>query len=34
MAFAWNDTSFLVLRLLLGLAEAGFVPGAALYLTY
>jgi ACS family tartrate transporter-like MFS transporter len=34
MAFAWNDTSFLVLRLLLGLAEAGFVPGVVLYLTY
>ncbi|MFM9153553.1 MAG: MFS transporter, partial [Methylocystis sp.] len=34
MAFAWNDTSFLALRLLLGLAEAGFVPGVVLYLTY
>jgi ACS family tartrate transporter-like MFS transporter len=34
MAFAWNEASFLVLRLLLGLAEAGFVPGVVLYLTY
>lgn len=34
MALAWNEASFLVLRLLLGLAEAGFVPGVVLYLTY
>lgn len=34
MAIAWNEASFLVLRLLLGLAEAGFVPGVVLYLTY
>lgn len=34
MALAWNEGSFLVLRLLLGLAEAGFVPGVVLYLTY
>jgi D-galactonate transporter len=34
MAFVWNDTSFYVLRLLLGIAEAGFLPGLALYLTY
>ena len=34
MAFAWNSESFLILRLLLGLAEAGFVPGVVLYLTY
>lgn len=34
MALAWNEASFLALRLLLGLAEAGFVPGVVLYLTY
>jgi sugar phosphate permease len=34
MAFAKTDTSFSVLRLLLGLAEAGFFPGVLLYLTY
>ena len=34
MALAWNEASFLTLRLLLGLAEAGFVPGVVLYLTY
>ena len=34
MAGAWNEASFLVLSLLLGLAEAGFVPGVVLYLTY
>lgn len=34
MALARNETSFLLLRLLLGLAEAGFVPGVVLYLTY
>ena len=34
MAFAWNDTSFYVLRFLLGVAEAGFLPGVAMYLTY
>lgn len=34
MALAWSEASFLVLRLLLGLAEAGFVPGVVLYLTY
>ncbi len=33
MALAWNESSFLVLRLLLGLAEAGFFPGVVLYLT-
>jgi ACS family tartrate transporter-like MFS transporter len=33
MAFVWNEASFLTLRLLLGLAEAGFVPGVVLYLT-
>ena len=27
MAFVWNDTSFYVLRFLLGVAEAGFFPG-------
>ncbi|MGA9599762.1 MAG: MFS transporter [Methylocystis sp.] len=34
MALAWSEASFLVLRLLLGLAEAGFFPGVVLYLTY
>ncbi|MEK4033474.1 MFS transporter [Methylocystis sp. IM3] len=33
-AFVWSETSFVVLRLLLGAAEAGFAPGAILYLTY
>lgn len=34
MALAQGEASFLALRLLLGLAEAGFVPGVVLYLTY
>jgi len=34
MALAWNESSFLALRLLLGLAEAGFFPGVVLYLTF
>ena len=34
MAFVWNETSFVTLRLLLGAAEAGFAPGVILYLTY
>ncbi|ACL56448.1 MFS transporter [Methylobacterium nodulans] len=34
MAFVQGDTSFWVLRVLLGLAEAGFFPGVLLYLTY
>ena len=34
MALAWNEASFLSLRLLLGLAEAGFFPGVVLYLTF
>ncbi len=33
-AFTWNETSFVALRLLLGVAEAGFAPGVILYLTY
>lgn len=33
-ALVWNETSFVVLRLLLGAAEAGFAPGVILYLTY
>jgi len=33
-AFAWNDWSFYAIRFLLGLAEAGFFPGALLYLTW
>jgi MFS transporter, ACS family, tartrate transporter len=34
MALIWSDTSFLVLRFLLGVAEAGFFPGIILFLTY
>lgn len=33
-AFVWSETSFVALRLLLGVAEAGFAPGVILYLTY
>lgn len=33
-AFVWSENSFVALRLLLGAAEAGFAPGAILYLTY
>lgn len=34
MAAVWNEASFIALRFLLGVAEAGFAPGAILYLTY
>ena len=34
LAFAHNETTFYVLRFLLGVAEAGFFPGVILYLTY
>jgi len=34
MMFVRTPTSFLVLRFLLGVAEAGFYPGILLYLTY
>lgn len=34
MAFVVNDTSFYVMRILLGAAEAGLFPGVMLYLTY
>jgi MFS family permease len=34
MMFARGDASFYTLRVLLGLAEAGFFPGMILYLTY
>ncbi|WP_314384145.1 MFS transporter [Pseudomonas brenneri] len=34
MVFAHNETSFYILRFLLGVAEAGFFPGVILYLTY
>jgi ACS family 4-hydroxyphenylacetate permease-like MFS transporter len=33
-AFAQGETSLYALRLLVGIAEAGFVPGVLLYLTY
>ncbi len=33
-AFAWNDWSFYTVRFVLGVAEAGFFPGALLYLTW
>ncbi len=34
MAFVRDETSFYLLRFLLGAAEAGFMPGIILYLTY
>lgn len=34
MALVWNEASFLILRFLLGVAEAGFFPGIILFLTY
>ncbi|UPG74710.1 MFS transporter (plasmid) [Roseomonas gilardii subsp. gilardii] len=34
MAFIGGETSFYILRFLLGAAEAGFVPGILLYMTY
>jgi len=34
MLFTKSDTSFSVVRFLLGAAEAGFFPGAILYMTY
>ena len=34
MAFVRSETSFYAMRLLLGIAEAGFFPGIILYLTY
>lgn len=34
MAFVTGETSFYILRFLLGVAEAGFFPGIILYLTY
>ena len=33
LGFAWNQTSFYILRFLLGLAEAGFFPGVLYVLT-
>jgi MFS transporter, ACS family, tartrate transporter len=32
--FMWDETSFYVLRFLLGVTEAGFFPGMILYLSY
>lgn len=34
MAFVWSAGSFYALRFLLGVAEAGFLPGLAVYVTY
>ncbi len=34
MAFAWDEKSFVTFRFLLGVSEAGFMPGIILYLTY
>ena len=34
MSLIWNDVSFLVLRFLFGVAEAGFFPGIILFLTF
>ena len=33
-AFVWNPLSLYVMRFGLGVAEAGFMPGVVLYLTY
>jgi MFS transporter, ACS family, tartrate transporter len=33
-AFVFNETSFYILRFTLGVMEAGFLPGIAVYLTY
>jgi MFS family permease len=34
MMFAYNERTFYILRVLLGIAEAGFFPGVILYLTF
>jgi ACS family tartrate transporter-like MFS transporter len=34
MALVWSTTSFVALRFLLGIAEAGFFPGMLLYFTF
>src|SRR3954452_7078781 len=34
MVFVQGPTSFIIVRFLLGVAEAGFFPGVILYLTY
>jgi ACS family tartrate transporter-like MFS transporter len=34
LLFVWNDWSFYALRILLGMAQAGFFPGMILYISY
>src|SRR5215472_2076142 len=33
MAFVWNESSFYVMRVLLGAAESAFIPGAIYYIS-
>ena len=33
MAFVWDEWSFYIMRMLLGIAEAGLYPGVMYYLT-
>ena len=34
LLFVWNDWSFYALRIMLGMAQAGFFPGMILYISY